>query len=116
MMTKFLFSLAILVCMGAVVRADIASMKKRIPKILELKGGGFICEKLDGYLKKVKGGADVASVVTAENKDRLKVYAKRAKPKNLSVVAYAKEVGALKVKKTRKGQLYEKSPGNCVAK
>jgi uncharacterized protein len=61
------------------------NMKERLPAIVELKNAGIVGENNLGYLEFVGAKKEKEDVVSAENKDRAKVYEAIAKKQNTTV-------------------------------
>ena len=82
------------------------NMKERLPAIVELKNAGIVGENNLGYLEFVGAKKEKEDVVSAENKDRAKVYAAIAKKQNTT---------AQKVGERRAIQIAEKAdPGDWL--
>ncbi len=81
-------------------------MKERLPLIVELKNKGIVGENSLGYLEFVGHIKEKEDVVSAENKDREKVYEAIAKGQNATV----EKVGQIRAK-----QIAEKAdPGDWL--
>lgn len=98
------------------VFADLESMKARVPKLVELKERGLIGEKRDGMVGVVKDGGDAASVVAAENKDRLEVYQARAKESGVALPTFMKVMGEERTKKESSGRFIQNEKGEWAKK
>ncbi len=98
------------------VYADLESMKARVPKLVALKDAGLVGEKRDGMVGVVKSGADAASVVAAENKDRLEVYQARAKESGVALPAFMKVMGEERTKRESSGRFIQNDRGDWTKK
>jgi len=98
------------------VRADLESMKARVPKVVELKEKGLVGEQPDGLLGVVSANADAQSVVDAENRDRMDEYRKRAKSQGQPVETLMKVLGEAKVRQEKPGRFVKNASGGWTKK
>ncbi|MCP4673198.1 MAG: YdbL family protein [Desulfobacula sp.] len=91
-------------------------MKQRLPAIAALKTQGIIGENNQGYLGFVTQARAQEDVITAENKDRKKVYTYFAKQQKTTLAVVEKIQAQRKAEKTDPGEFFQKSDGAWVKK
>jgi uncharacterized protein YdbL (DUF1318 family) len=97
-------------------RADIESMKARVPTIVSLKEKGQVGEKPDGLLGLISGDAKVQAIVDAENKDRMEVYEERAKAQGQDLPTLMKVLGDARLRSEKPGRKVQDASGSWVLK
>jgi uncharacterized protein len=108
--------IATLVLFAGTGWADMASMRDRLPKLVELKNQGLVGEKLDGTVGTVKDDAGAASVVAAENQDRLSIYQERARQSKVGLPEFLKVMGEERIKKEPSGRFVQDASGSWKRK
>ncbi len=123
MKKNFLRSVLILLVLNlfSMVRAeDLGAVRTRIEQRLSqvdvLKGQGAVGENNGGYLEVRGGGADVAAVVAAENKDREMVYAVLAQKTGTSAEQVGKSRAAKILQSASSGVWVQDEGGNWKKK
>ena len=116
MNTALFVSVVLAICASLPVRADIDSMRARVPKIVELKDRGVVGEMPDGLLGVVTAEGDAASVVSAENSDRMEEYKKRASQQGQSVETLMKVLGEARTRNEKPGRFIKGGSGSWAKK
>ncbi|MDA3916174.1 MAG: YdbL family protein [Deltaproteobacteria bacterium] len=91
-------------------------MKQRLPAIAALKTKGIIGENNRGYLGFVTNARAKENVITAENKDRKKVYTYFAKQQKTTLDTVEKIQAKRKADRTSSGEFFQKPNGTWVKK
>ena len=91
-------------------------MKQRLPAIAALKTKGIIGENNRGYLGFVTKVRAKEDVITAENKDRKKVYNHFAKQQETTLDFVEKIQAKRKADRTSPGEFFQKPNGTWVKK
>ena len=91
-------------------------MKKRLPAIAALKTKGIIGENNRGYLGFVTKVRAKKDVITAENKDRKKVYTYFAKQQETTLDFVEKIQSKRKADRVHPGEFFQKPDGTWVKK
>jgi uncharacterized protein len=97
-------------------RADLNSMRERIPTLVEMKEKGTVGEQLDGLLGVVSQAAGAEAVVKAENADRLSVYKDRAKSQGVDLATFMKVMGEERIKQEKSGRYVQDAQGRWTKK
>lgn len=98
------------------VRGDMASMRARIPEVVDLKDKGVVGEQLDGLLGVVNGVGSADAVVRAENADRLAVYKERARSQGVDLPTFMKVMGEERIKQEKAGRHVQNAQGQWMKK
>ena len=91
-------------------------MKQRLPAIAALKTNGIIGENNQGYLGFVTEARAQEDIITAENKDRKKVYTYFAKEQETTLDFVEKIQAKRKADRTSSGEFFQKPNGTWVKK
>ncbi|MBI4403487.1 MAG: YdbL family protein [Deltaproteobacteria bacterium] len=101
---------------SSMARADVETMRKRVPQIAEMKDKGLIGEQPDGYLGVIKAEGEARAVVDAENRDRREEYEKRASSQGKTVDVLAKVLGEARIRDEKPGRFVRTESGEWVKK
>jgi len=91
-------------------------MKKRLPKIVQMKEQGILGENARGYLEFVTEKKPDKALVEKENRDRKTIYSAIAKQQGVSIEKVEKLRGLQIVKKAKQGEYLKNSNGNWYQK
>ena len=111
MKTALFVSLVLALSAALPARADIDSMRARVPKIVELKDKGVIGEMPDGLLGVVTSEGDAPNIVSAENSDRMDEYKKRATTQGQNVDTLMKVLGEARIRNEKPGRFIKSASG-----
>ena len=98
-------------------RADLETMKARVPHVVDLKDQGLIGEQPDGYLGVVKAGnAAAKKIVDEENQDRQNEYRSRAKTQDETPEVVSQVLGQARIRQEKSGRFVRTEKGDWIKK
>ncbi len=101
------------------VKADLESMKERLPALVEAKEAGLVGELPDGLVGLVdasKADDKTKELVKDENKDRLEIYKSRADKAGQELPIFMKVIGEARIEKEKAGRFFKKADGSWQKK
>ena len=101
---------------AAPARADLASMRARVPDVVALKEKGAVGEQLDGLLGVVNPSGNADAIVKAENADRLSVYKQRAASGGHDLATFMKVMGEERIRQEKSGRYVQDAQGKWIKK
>jgi uncharacterized protein YdbL (DUF1318 family) len=101
---------------ATVAKADLESLKARVPVIVSLKEKGQVGEKPDGLLGVIKSDPKVQAIVDAENKDRMEVYKERAANQGQDLETLMKVLGDARLRSEKPGRMIQDAAGTWLKK
>jgi uncharacterized protein YdbL (DUF1318 family) len=114
---QFLIAALLVACASAAFSAgEKERMLQRLPELQALKDSGVIGEQSDGLLGFVKSSPADESLVAAENKDRLAVYAEIAGKQGVAASTVAQRRALQIVEQASRGDWLRDASGKWVQK
>ena len=92
------------------------SFKARYPQLQAAKRDGKVGETAAGFIEAVKSSGDVASLVTAENGDRQKLYDILAKKEGITAAQVAQRNGERNFARAQPGEWLKGTDGKWTQK
>ena len=97
----------------------VESRRQRFDRLKQLKAQGFIGEDRQGHVAALGGGAEVQSLVEAENRDREVIYEAQRQEKNLppeAISAIREAFAAEQRQRAESGERIQSPSGEWIAK